>query len=138
MNINQKAKVDMYYLLLFWSIKETFEGNVFFINKDLLSDVRRKCHLLTFKKIRQNNKVKKQTISFLKKIQSLDISMENLSFEMITFLSLNYLVNELEDKEARRVFNEVPVIDILEFIRESYPTELKEHYKFFDLLEDKI
>jgi len=92
---------------------------------------------LIFKKQKQNRKVQKQTIALLHKIQQLSISMEFVSFEMLSFISLNFLMNECNEKDMKR-FKEINVINILEEIHKKYPSELKQHYKLFDEIEDKI
>lgn len=138
MKIQKQAKTDMYYLLFFWSIKELFEGNIFFVNKDIAIEIRKKSHLLVYKKQKQNNKVKKETIKLLNKIQKNPVPMERLSYEMIMFLSLNYLMNEIEDKDIKKTYKDIDVIFILDGIRKKYPDEMKEHYKFFDILEEEI
>jgi hypothetical protein len=138
MKIKDKALTDVYYLMFFWATKETIENDIYFINKDIMLDIRKKSHLLIYKKQKQHQKVKKETLKLLHKIQKLSISMEKLSFEMIVYISLNWLKNELEEKDCKNIFKDIDTISILEFIREKYPTELKEHYKFFELLEDSL
>lgn len=63
--------------------------------------------------------------------------MEFISFEMLTFISLNFLLNECQEKDVKK-YKDIDVIQILEDIRLKYPVELKEHYKFFEEIEEKV
>lgn len=137
MKIDKEAKKTVYYLLFFWSVKETIKLNEYFTSKEMFEAFDMKNKFLIFKKQKQNKKVQKQTIALLHKIQQLSISMEFVSFEMLSFISLNFLMNECQEKDMKR-FKEINVINILEEIHKKYPKELKQHYKLFDEIEDKI
>ena len=137
MKINKEAKKTVYYLLFFWAVKETIKLNEYFTSKEMFEAFNLANQFLIFKKQKQNKKVQKQTIALLHKIQQLSISMEFVSFEMLSFISLNFLMNECQEKDMRR-FKEINVINILEEIHKKYPSELKQHYKLFDEIEDKI
>lgn len=137
MKIDKEAKKTVYYLLFFWAVKETIKLNEYFTSKEMFEAFNTANQFLIFKKQKQNRKVQKQTIVLLHKIQQLSISMEFVSFEMLSFISLNFLMNECQEKDMKR-FKEINVINILEEIQKKYPSELKQHYKLFDEIEDKI
>ena len=137
MKIDKEAKKTVYYLLFFWAVKETIKLNEYFTSKEMFEAFNTANQFLIFKKQKQNKKVQKQTIALLHKIQQLSISMEFVSFEMLSFISLNFLMNECQEKDMKR-FKEINVINILEEIHKKYPFELKQHYKLFDEIEDKI
>ena len=137
MKINKQAKIDVYYLMFFWAVKETIKLNEYFTSKEMFEAFDVANRFLIFKKQKQNRKVQKQTIALLHKIQQLSIYMEFVSFEMLSFISLNFLINECNEKDMKR-FKEINVINILEEIHKKYPSELKQHYKLFDEIEDKI
>lgn len=137
MKIDKQAKIDIYYLIFFWAVNETVRGGIFFTDKDLFQQMQQSNNFLIFKKQKQNRKVKKKTIELLYKIQKLSISMEFLSFEIVSFISLNFLLNECQEKDMNR-YKDINVIQILEDITLKYPNEIKQHYKFFDEIEEKI
>lgn len=137
MNIQKQAKIDVYYLILFWATKEAIKQNVFFIDKEIMTVIEIKNRFLIFKKQKQHKKVKAQTMKLLEKIQNLSVSMEKLAFEMIVYISLNWLLNEAREKDMQR-YKIIPVVNILEDIRAKYKDELKEHYKFFEKIEEEI
>lgn len=137
MNIQRESKITIYYLMFFWAVKETIKQDEYFTSKEMFEAFNTANQFLIFKKQKQNRKVQKQTIALLHKIQQLSISMEFVSFEMLSFISLNFLMNECQEKDMKR-FKEINVINILEEIHKKYPFELKQHYKLFDEIEDKI
>lgn len=137
MKIDKQAKIDIYYLIFFWAVNETVKGVIYFTDKELFLQMQQSNNFLIFKKQKQNRKVKKKTIELLHKIQILSISMEFLSFEMVSFISLNFLLNECLEKDIKR-YKDIDIIQILENIRLKYPKELKQHYKFFEEIEEKI
>jgi len=137
MKIDKQAKIDIYYLIFFWAVNETIKGDKYFTDKELFKQLQQSNNFLIFKKQKQNKKVKKKTIELLHKIQKLSISMEFISFEMLAFISLNFLLHECQEKDMKRYKN-IDVINILENMQQKYPVELKQHYKFFEEIEDKI
>lgn len=137
MKIDKQAKIDIYYLIFFWAVNETIKGDKYFTDKELFKQLQQSNNFLIFKKQKQNKKVKKKTIELLHKIQKLSVSMEFISFEMLSFISLNFLLNECQDKDIQRYKN-IDVINILENIQQKYSSELKQHYKFFEQIEEKI
>lgn len=137
MKIDKQAKIDIYYLIFFWAVNETIKGDKYFTDKELFKQLQQSNNFLIFKKQKQNKKVKKKTIELLHKIQQLSVSMEFISFEMLSFISLNFLLNECQEKDIQRYKN-IDVINILENIQQKYSSELKQHYKFFEQIEEKI
>lgn len=137
MKIDKQAKIDIYYLIFFWAVNETIKGDKYFTDKELFTQLQQSNNFLIFKKQRQNKKVKKKTLELLHKIQQLSVSMEFISFEMLSFISLNFLLNECKEKDMQRYKN-IDVINILENIQQKYSSELKQHYKFFEQIEEKI
>ena len=137
MKIDKQAKIDIYYLIFFWAVNETIKGDKYFTDKELFEQLQQSNNFLIFKKQKQNKKVKKKTIELLHKIQQLSVSMEFISFEMLSFISLNFLLNECQEKDIQRYKN-IDVINILENIQQKYSSELKQHYKFFEQIEEKI
>ena len=137
MKIDKQAKIDIYYLIFFWAVNETIKGDKYFTDKELFKQLQQSNNFLIFKKQKQNKKVKKKTIELLHKIQQLSVSMEFISFEMLSFISLNFLLNECQEKDTQRYKN-IDVINILENIQQKYSSELKQHYKFFEQIEEKI
>lgn len=137
MKIDKQAKIDIYYLIFFWAVNETIKGDKYFTDKELFKQLQQSNNFLIFKKQKQNKKVKKKTIELLHKIQKLSVSMEFISFEMLSFISLNFLLNECQEKDIQRYKN-IDVINILENIQQKYSSELKQHYKFFEQIEEKI
>ena len=137
MKIDKQAKIDIYYLIFFWAVNETIKGDKYFTDKELFKQLQQSNNFLIFKKQKQNKKVKKKTIELLHKIQQLAASMEFISFEMLSFISLNFLLNECQEKDIQRYKN-IDVINILENIQQKYSSELKQHYKFFEQIEEKI
>lgn len=137
MKIDKQAKIDIYYLIFIWAVNETIKGDKYFTDKELFKQLQQSNNFLIFKKQKQNKKVKKKTIELLHKIQKLSISMEFISFEMLSFISLNFLLNECQEKDIQRYKN-IDVINILENIQQKYSSELKQHYKFFEQIEEKI
>lgn len=137
MKIDKQAKIDIYYLIFFWAVTETIKGDKYFTDKELFKQLQQSNSFLIFKKQKQNKKVKKKTIELLHKIQQLSVSMEFMSFEMLSFISLNFLLNECNEKDIQRYKN-IDVINILENIQQKYSSELKQHYKFFEQIEEKI
>ena len=137
MKIDKQAKIDIYYLIFFWAVNETIKGDKYFTDKELFKQLQQSNNFLIFKKQKQNKKVKKKTIELLHKIQQLSVSMEFISFEMLSFISLNFLLNECQEKDIQRYKN-IDVINILENIKQKYSSELKQHYKFFEQIEEKI
>ena len=137
MKIDKKTKIDIYYLIFFWAVNETIKGDKYFTDKELFKQLQQSNNFLIFKKQKQNKKVKKKTIELLHKIQQLSVSMEFISFEMLSFISLNFLLNECQEKDIQRYKN-IDVINILENIKQKYSSELKQHYKFFEQIEEKI
>ena len=137
MKIDKQAKIDIYYLIFFWAVNETIKGDKYFTDKELFKQLQQSNNFLIFKKQKQNKKVKKKTIELLHKIQQLSVSMEFISFEMLSFISLNFLLNECQERDIQRYKN-IDVINILENIKQKYSSELKQHYKFFEQIEEKI
>ena len=137
MKIDKQAKIDIYYLIFFWAVNETIKGDKYFTDKLLFKQLQQSNNFLIFKKQKQNKKVKKKTIELLHKIQQLSVSMEFISFEMLSFISLNFLLNECQEKDIQRYKN-IDVVNILENIQQKYSSELKQHYKFFEQIEEKI
>ena len=137
MKIDKQAKIDIYYLIFFWAVNETIKGDKYFTDKELFKQLQQSNNFLIFKKQKQNKKVKKKTIELLHKIQQISVSMEFISFEMLSFISLNFLLNECQEKDIQRYKN-IDVINILENIQQKYSSELKQHYKFFEQIEEKI
>ena len=137
MKIDKQAKIDIYYLIFFWAVNETIKGGIYFNDKKLFEQLQQSNNFLIFKKQKQNKKVKKKTIELLHKIQQLSVNMEFISFEMLTFISLNFLLNECQEKDVKR-YKDIEVTQILEDMRLKYPVELKEHYKFFEEIEEKV
>ncbi len=137
MKIDKQAKIDIYYLIFFWAVNETIKGDKYFTDKELFKQLQQSNNFLIFKKQKQNKKVKKKTIELLHKIQQLSVSMEFISFEMLSFISLNFLLNECQEKDIQRYKN-IDVVNILENIQQKYSSELKQHYKFFEQIEEKI
>ena len=137
MKIDKQAKIDIYYLIFFWAVNETIKGDKYFTDKELFKQLQQSNNFLIFKKQKQNKKVKKKTIELLHKIQKLSVSMEFISFEMLSFISLNFLLNECQEKDIQRYKN-IDVVNILENIQQKYSSELKQHYKFFEQIEEKI
>lgn len=137
MKIDKQAKIDIYYLIFFWAVNETIKGDKYFTDKELFKQLQQSNNFLIFKKQKQNKKVKKKTIELLHKIQQLSVSMEFISFEMSSFISLNFLLNECQEKDIQRYKN-IDLINILENIQQKYSSELKQHYKFFEQIEEKI
>ena len=137
MKIDKQAKIDIYYLIFFWAVNETIKGDKYFTDKELFKQLQQSNNFLIFKKQKQNKKVKKKTIELLHKIQQLSVSMEFISFEMLSFISLNFLLNECQEKDIQRYKN-IDLINILENIQQKYSSELKQHYKFFEQIEEKI
>ena len=137
MKIDKQAKIDIYYLIFFWAVNETIKGDKYFTDKELFKQLQQSNNFLIFKKQKQNKKVKKKTIELLHKIQQLSVSMEFISFEMLSFISLNFLLNECQEKDIQRYKN-IDVVNILENIQRKYSSELKQHYKFFEQIEEKI
>ena len=137
MKIDKQAKIDIYYLIFFWAVNETIKGDKYFTDKELFKQLQQSNNFLIFKKQKQNKKVKKKTLELLHKIQQLSVSMEFISFEMLSFISLNFLLNECQEKDIQRYKN-IDVINILENIQQKYSSELKQHYKFFEQIEEKI
>lgn len=137
MKTDKQAKIDIYYLIFFWAVNETIKGDKYFTDKELFKQLQQSNNFLIFKKQKQNKKVKKKTIELLHKIQQLSVSMEFISFEMLSFISLNFLLNECQEKDIQRYKN-IDVINILENIQQKYSSELKQHYKFFEQIEEKI
>ena len=137
MKIDKQAKIDIYYLIFFWAVNEIIKGDKYFTDKELFKQLQQSNNFLIFKKQKQNKKVKKKTIELLHKIQQLSVSMEFISFEMLSFISLNFLLNECQEKDMQRYKN-IDVINILENIQQKYSSELKQHYNFFEQIEEKI
>ena len=137
MKIDKQAKIDIYYLIFFWAVNETIKGDKYFTDKELFKQLQQLNNFLIFKKQKQNKKVKKKTIELLHKIQQLSVSMEFISFEMLSFISLNFLLNECQERDIQRYKN-IDVVNILENIQQKYSSELKQHYKFFEQIEEKI
>lgn len=137
MKIDKQAKIDVYYLILFWSTQETIKNNVYFIDKEILFTIGIKNRFLIVKKQKQNKKVKKQSMKLLQKIQELSVDMKKLSHEMLVYISLNWLINEANEKYIKS-YKMIPIVDILEEIRAKYKDELKEHYKFFEKIEEEL
>ena len=137
MKIDKQAKIDIYYLIFFWAVNETIKGDKYFTDIELFKQLQQSNNFLIFKKQKQNKKVKKKTFELLHKIQQLSVSMEFISFEMLSFISLNFLLNECQEKDMQRYKN-IDVINILENIQQKYSSELKQHYKFFEQIEEKI
>ena len=137
MKIDKQAKIDIYYLIFFWAVNETIKGDKYFTDKELFKQLQQSNNFLIFKKQKQNKKVKKKTIELLHKIQQLSVSMEFISFEMLSFISLNFLLNECQERDIQRYKN-IDVVNILENIQQKYSSELKQHYKFFEQIEEKI
>ena len=137
MKIDKQAKIDIYYLIFFWAVNETIKGDKYFTDKELFKQLQQSNNFLIFKKQKQNKKVKKKTIELLHKIQQLSVSMEFISFEMLSFISLNFLLNECQEKDIQRYKN-IDIVNILENIQQKYSSELKQHYKFFKQIEEKI
>lgn len=136
--IKNKAKIDLYYMLLFWSTKEVVDAGVYFVNKDITLNIAKVCKKLAKQKQKQSDIVKRSTERLLKNITTLDVNMKTLSFEMMCYLAVDYLVNIVRDTTARLYFGHLPLLKILEGMREKYPVEMKEHYKFFTILEEQI
>ena len=105
MKIDKQAKIDIYYLIFFWAVNETIKGDKYFTDKELFKQLQQSNNFLIFKKQKQNKKVKKKTIELLHKIQQLSVSMEFISFEMLSFISLNFLLNECQERDIQRYKN---------------------------------
>lgn len=137
MNIQKRAKIDIYYLILFWATNETIKNNVFFVDKNIMFKIAFLNRGLILKKQRQSKNLKKQTIKLLTKIQTLSVNMELLAFEMLVYITLNFLMNEIKDKDMKR-YKDIPILEIFDGIRDKHKQQLNEHCDFIDKIEEEI
>ena len=54
MNIQKQAKIDIYYLILFWATNETIKNDVFFVDKNIMFKIAFLNRGLILKKQRQS------------------------------------------------------------------------------------
>ena len=137
MNIQKRAKIDIYYLILFWATNETIKNNVFFVDKNIMFKIAFLNRGLILKKQRQSKNLKKQTIKLLTKIQALSVNMELLAFEMLVYIALNFLMNEIKNKDMKR-YKDIPILEIFDGIRDKHKQQLNEHCDFIDKIEEEI
>lgn len=137
MNIQKRAKIDIYYLILFWATNETIKNNVFFVDKNIMFKIAFLNRGLILKKQRQSKNLKKQTIKLLTKIQALSVNMELLAFEMLVYIALNFLMNEIKDKDMKR-YKDIPILEIFDGIRDKHKQQLNKHCDFIDKIEEEI
>ena len=137
MNIQKRAKIDIYYLILFWATNETIKNNVFFVDKNIMFKIAFLNRGLILKKQRQSKNLKKQTIKLLTKIQAVSVNMELLAFEMLVYIALNFLMNEIKDKDMKR-YKDIPILEIFDGIRDKHKQQLNKHCDFIDKIEEEI
>ena len=137
MNIQKRAKIDIYYLILFWATKEAIKQNVFFIDKHIMLKIAFINRIVFIKKQRQNKNLKNQTHKLLCKVQNISTDMKLLSFEMLVYISLNWLMNEIKDEDTKRYVG-IPISDIFDRIYKKNKQQLNEHCNFIDKIEDEI
>lgn len=137
MNIQKQAKIDIYYLILFWATRESIKQDVFFIDKNIMFKIAFLNRGLILKKQRQSKNLKKQTIKLLTKIQALSVNMELLAFEMLVYIALNFLMNEIKDKDMKR-YKDIPILEIFDGIRDKHKQQLNKHCDFIDKIEEEI
>ena len=137
MNIQKRAKIDIYYLILFWATRESIKQDVFFVDKNIMFKIAFLNRGLILKKQRQSKNLKKETIKLLAKIQALSVNMELLAFEMLVYITLNFLMNEIKDKDMKR-YKDIPIGKIFDDINKKHKTRLNEHCDFIDKNEEEI
>ena len=137
MKIKKQAKIDVYYLILVWATKEAIKQNVFFIDKNMMLKIAFLNRGLILKKQRQSKNLKNQTIKLLAKIQALSVNMELLAFEMLVYITLNFLMNEIKDKDMKR-YKDIPIGNIFDDINKKHKTQLNEHCDFIEKIEEEL
>lgn len=124
-------------MILFWATNETIKNNVFFVDKNIMFKIAFLNRGLILKKQRQSKNLKKQTIKLLTKIQALSVNMELLAFEMLVYIALNFLMNEIKDKDMKR-YKDIPILEIFDGIRDKHKQQLNKHCDFIDKIEEEI
>ena len=137
MKIKKQAKIDVYYLILVWATKEAIKQNVFFIDKNMMLKIAFLNRGLILKKQRQSKNLKNQTMKLLAKIQALSVNMELLAFEMLVYITLNFLMNEIKDKDMKR-YKDIPIGNIFDDINKKHKTQLNEHCDFIEKIEEEL
>ncbi len=132
------GKVAFYYELLMQSAISMQSAGVFFVSKNITLDAIKQA-----KNIKKNIKLSKQEQSYLiRLLNKIGMIKSNqkwqVSHEMIFYLALNYITNELEDLQARNRFMLVPIITILDKMHSNWKEAMHEHYDFFSKLEDMV
>src|SRR5574344_983772 len=105
MKLEERAKIEVYYLLFFWATKELLLQNkeakasgkesAIFTDEEFIKKIDFNNRFLILKKQRNSKNLKKLTYRLLKRIQEYSVSMELLSFEMLIFITMDYLVSVL-------------------------------------------
>lgn len=137
MNINKRAKINVYYLILIWATNEALKQDVFFIDRSIMLKIATKNRLLLFKKQKESKKIKSQTMKLLAKVQQLSVSMEKLAFEMLVYITLNWLMNESEEKNMI-FYKDIPICNIFDEIRDKFKKQLNEHCDFIEQIEKEL
>lgn len=135
--IAKKAKINVYYLILFWSARSVLEQRVLFTDRETLVNIAFVCNRIRRKKMNESKQIQKLTREHLTKVNTLSQDIDELSFEMLLYISLNYLVVEIEDLKITCIDSEY-ILSVLESMKFKYGKELKQHYKLFDAIDDNI
>lgn len=126
-----KLKTVAYYLILNYSttLCETKTKEFGYIRKH--SD-----KILNSAKLFQG--IKTELIARLRNIKDICDNMTETSHEMLAYIAIDFLVNVEEDTTARGKFLHINTIDKLKHWEQEYPEQLREHYRFFNKIVDKL
>lgn len=132
--INKIAKINIYYLILFWAVGELVESNIIFGDRSIISKLVVTCTIVRRRKLRESKKIQTLTKGYLTKVNEFSKYIDWLSFEILVYISLNYLVVESEDLKLNYISKDY-IINMLETIKSKHKIELQQHYKLFDFID---
>lgn len=131
------VKTDVYNLILSWASSEMVRANEYFVNKNIGLYVNKTAQ----KFMKATNVSKKRKDALLKAVIGINDKskeVEKLSYEMMTYLAIDFLVNVEKDVSARVKYGHLPIGDIVAEMEKRYRVELMEHYEFFSSVEDNL
>jgi len=84
------------------------------------------------------NSSKNALVNTLKTIDKTTNTLDRLSYEILTIIALDYLVNVERDVMARSKFMHLDTTLWLDKIMEKYKSDMKNHYKFFESVVESM
>lgn len=131
------VKADIYKLILTYSSDVLVKGNVFFIDRNMGRKIAKDSEKMLKGSGITDGRLRAMKAGLLA-VRRAEELLNNVSHEMLTYISLDFLLNVEEDTSTRVRFGHINTTAILEEISRKYKKELNLHYKFFSSIVDKL